>query len=62
MIIAPGAYDCITARAIAHAGFQAVYMTGAGTSAAFGYPDYGYSRCPKWRAMRAGLPLACPCP
>jgi 2-methylisocitrate lyase-like PEP mutase family enzyme len=41
MIIAPGAYDCITARAIAHAGFKAVYMTGAGTAAAFGYPDYG---------------------
>jgi 2-methylisocitrate lyase-like PEP mutase family enzyme len=40
-IIAPGAYDCITARAIAHAGFRAIYMTGAGTAAAFGYPDYG---------------------
>jgi 2-methylisocitrate lyase-like PEP mutase family enzyme len=41
MITAPGAYDCITARAIEHAGFEAVYMTGAGTAAAFGYPDYG---------------------
>jgi 2-methylisocitrate lyase-like PEP mutase family enzyme len=41
LAIAPGAYDCITARAIAKAGFGAVYMTGAGTAATFGYPDYG---------------------
>ena len=41
MIVAPGAYDCITATAIAHAGFSAVYMTGSGTAASHGYPDYG---------------------
>ncbi len=41
MITAPGAYDCITARMIHQAGFSAVYMTGAGTAAALGYPDYG---------------------
>jgi 2-methylisocitrate lyase-like PEP mutase family enzyme len=41
MIAAPGAYDCITARLIEQAGFSAVYMTGAGTAAALGYPDYG---------------------
>ena len=42
MIVAPGAYDCITARMIARAGFDCVYMTGAGTAAAtFGYPDFG---------------------
>jgi len=41
LLIAPGAYDCITARTIAQAHFGAVYMTGAGTAAAFGYPDYG---------------------
>ena len=40
-VLAPGAYDCITARMIQHGGFQAVYMTGAGTSASLGYPDYG---------------------
>ena len=33
MIVAPGAYDCISARVIAQAGFPAVYMTGAGTAA-----------------------------
>jgi 2-methylisocitrate lyase-like PEP mutase family enzyme len=41
MITAPGAYDCITARTVQQAGFSAVYMTGAGTAAALGYPDYG---------------------
>src|SRR3981189_2745667 len=41
IVLAPGAYDGITARLIEQAGFPAVYMTGAGTSAARGYPDYG---------------------
>ncbi len=41
IVTAPGAYDCITARMIEQAGFTAVYMTGAGTAAALGYPDYG---------------------
>jgi len=41
LVIAPGAYDCITARSIAQAGFGAVYMTGAGTAATLGFPDYG---------------------
>ena len=41
MIVAPGAIDGITGRAIERAGFQAAYMTGAGTSATLGYPDYG---------------------
>jgi 2-methylisocitrate lyase-like PEP mutase family enzyme len=41
LTIAPGAYDCITARSIVQAGFDAVYMTGAGTAATLGYPDYG---------------------
>lgn len=41
MVTAPGAYDAITARIIAQAGFSAVYMTGAGTSASLGYPDFG---------------------
>jgi 2-methylisocitrate lyase-like PEP mutase family enzyme len=41
MVTAPGAYDGITAKLVAQAGFDAVYMTGAGTAAAFGYPDFG---------------------
>lgn len=41
LVVAPGAYDCITARAVAQAGYGAVYMTGAGTAASLGYPDNG---------------------
>jgi 2-methylisocitrate lyase-like PEP mutase family enzyme len=41
MLIAPGAYDGLTAMLVAGAGFPAVYMTGAGTSVAHGYPDFG---------------------
>jgi 2-methylisocitrate lyase-like PEP mutase family enzyme len=41
MVIAPGAYDGLTARLIEQAGFPAVYMTGSGTAAARGYPDFG---------------------
>ena len=41
MVTAPGCYDCIGARAIERAGFEAAYMTGAGTAAMLGYPDYG---------------------
>jgi 2-methylisocitrate lyase-like PEP mutase family enzyme len=40
-VVAPGVYDAITARLVEQAGFSAAYMTGAGTSAARGYPDYG---------------------
>ncbi len=41
IVLAPGAYDGLTARLVAQHGFPAVYMTGAGTSVAHGYPDYG---------------------
>lgn len=41
MLIAPGAYDGITARLIEQAGFPLVYMTGAGTAMARGFPDFG---------------------
>jgi len=41
-ILAPGAYDALTARLIDRAGFPAVYMTGFGTSASLlGRPDVG---------------------
>src|SRR5689334_12344837 len=42
IIMAPGAYDGISARLIERQGFKAVYMTGAGTAAsALGQPDIG---------------------
>lgn len=41
-VVAPGAYDALSARLVAQAGFQAVYMTGFGTSASLlGQPDIG---------------------
>jgi 2-methylisocitrate lyase-like PEP mutase family enzyme len=41
MVVAPGAYDGLTAMLVERAGFDAVYMTGAGTAARYGLPDYG---------------------
>ncbi|MEM7423124.1 MAG: oxaloacetate decarboxylase [Pseudomonadota bacterium] len=41
MIVAPGCYDGLTAKLIERAGFDACYMTGAGTASSFGLPDYG---------------------
>lgn len=41
LIIAPGAHDAVTARLIAQAGFPAVYLSGAATTAAAGLPDIG---------------------
>src|SRR3989454_6708791 len=42
MLVVPGAYDALSARLIAKAGFPAVYMTGFGTAASvLGQPDVG---------------------
>ena len=41
-VLAPGAYDALSARLVEHAGFPAVYMTGFGASASLlGRPDVG---------------------
>lgn len=41
-VLAPGAYDALTARLVEQAGFDAVYMTGFGTAASLlGRPDIG---------------------
>lgn len=42
IVVAPGAFDCITARLVDKAGFPAVYITGSGVSmSALGAPDVG---------------------
>lgn len=42
LIVAPGAYDALSARLIMQAGFPAIYMTGFGTAASMlGQPDVG---------------------
>jgi len=41
-LLVPGAYDALSARLVEHAGFEAAYMTGFGTTASLlGMPDVG---------------------
>jgi 2-methylisocitrate lyase-like PEP mutase family enzyme len=43
-LVVPGAYDGVSARLVERAGFDAVYMTGYGTSASrLGLPDLGFA-------------------
>ena len=47
-ILAPGAYDAMSALLIQEAGFDVVYMTGFGTSASqLGEPDVGLLSMPE---------------
>ena len=56
IIMAPGAYDCLTAKLIESAGFPAVYMTGAGTSVArLGYPDLALATMTEMRDNAAAI-------
>lgn len=65
LLAIPGAYDGLSARLIAQAGFPAVYMTGFGTSASMlGQPDVGLltmsemvSRAAALAAVVGDLPL-----
>jgi 2-methylisocitrate lyase-like PEP mutase family enzyme len=41
MTVAPFVFDCLQAKLAEQAGFEAIYMTGFGTSAARGFPDLG---------------------
>jgi 2-methylisocitrate lyase-like PEP mutase family enzyme len=42
-VIVPGAFNALSARVIADAGFEAIYVTGAGvTNMWFGMPDQGF--------------------
>ncbi|HET9690814.1 MAG TPA: isocitrate lyase/PEP mutase family protein [Acidimicrobiales bacterium] len=54
-VVAPGAYDGLTAAMVADHGFPAVYMTGAGTSVAAGLPDYGLLTMTEMAANAARL-------
>jgi 2,3-dimethylmalate lyase len=40
-VLAPGVYNGMFARLVEEAGFSAMYMTGFGTAARYGYPDTG---------------------
>ena len=42
IVVAPGCYDCVTARLVEVSGFDAAYVTGSGVSmSALGAPDMG---------------------
>ena len=58
MIEAPGCYDGLTAKLIERAGFQACYMTGAGTASSFGLPDYGLLTATEMTANAARIAAA----
>jgi carboxyvinyl-carboxyphosphonate phosphorylmutase len=59
IIVAPGAYDCLTAKLIEREGFPVVYMTGAGTSVArLGYPDLALATMTEMLANAADIVAA----
>ena len=59
LIIAPGAFDCISAKAVEQAGFPAIYMTGMGTSASrLGLPDYGLATMSEMVANASAMTTA----
>ncbi|MCH9673941.1 MAG: isocitrate lyase/PEP mutase family protein [Gammaproteobacteria bacterium] len=41
LVLAPGVYNALFAKAVEDIGFDAVYVTGFGTAARYGYPDVG---------------------
>ena len=51
MVVAPFVLNAFHAKIAESAGFQAVYMTGSGTSAEKGFPDVGSSATPRWSRM-----------
>ncbi len=64
LVLAPGVADALNARLVAQAGFQAIYMTGSGTTAVrLGMPDVGLLTMTEMVdnagriAEAAGLPL-----
>ena len=59
IIVAPGAYDGLSARLIERQGFRAVYMTGAGTAAStIGHADVGLTTLTEM-ATHAGRIASC---
>ena len=56
IIVAPGAYDGISARLIERHGFKTVYMTGAGTAAsALGQADLGLTTLTEMLTRAMGI-------
>lgn len=62
VVTAPGCYDGLTATLISSAGFDCAYMTGAGTSIAKGYPDFGLMTMTEMVANAYTIANASSCP
>jgi carboxyvinyl-carboxyphosphonate phosphorylmutase len=59
ILVAPSAYDALSAKVIEKAGFRAVHMTGSGTSASMlGYPDMGFTTISEMANHAKNLVLA----
>jgi 2-methylisocitrate lyase-like PEP mutase family enzyme len=41
VVIIPGVFDALTAKVAEYCDFSVIYMTGYGTAALYGYPDFG---------------------
>jgi carboxyvinyl-carboxyphosphonate phosphorylmutase len=67
LIVAPGAYDGLSAKLIEQAGFDVVYATGGGISRSCGYPDIGLLtmtevlRSLRWIVEATSLPVIGDC-
>ena len=59
ILVAPSAYDALSAKVIEKAGFPAVHMTGSGSSASLlGYPDMGFTTLSEMATHAKNLALA----
>ncbi len=63
VVMAPGAFNALVARAVARAGFSACYISGGATANVSGYPDIGlitlteFARTIREIADASGLPV-----
>ncbi|MCC6469915.1 MAG: isocitrate lyase/PEP mutase family protein [Alphaproteobacteria bacterium] len=62
IVVAPGAYDGLSAKMIEEAGFAAVYCTGGGISRSRGQPDLGYTTLTELVERIGSMTETCPLP
>lgn len=59
ILVAPSAYDALSAKVIEKAGFRAIHMTGSGSSASMlGLPDMGFTTITEMAAHAKNIVLA----
>jgi carboxyvinyl-carboxyphosphonate phosphorylmutase len=59
ILVAPSAYDALSAKVIEKSGFKALHMTGSGTSASLlGYPDMGFTTLTEMATHAKNIALA----